>query len=205
MKKCCIFSGGELENADFVAVNDTDYVICADSGLKHALRLGITPDLVIGDFDSYSGKLPESAECIKCRPEKDDTDTLMAVKQAIARGCDEIVIYGAFGGRFDHTIANVQTLRYAMVNGVHAYLEDSRNKVYILSEGVYELSDEKKKYLSVFAYGGELKIKKLSGVKYPLENAVLNTDFPLGVSNEIICDRAVIEIDKGTALIICSE
>lgn len=204
MKRCCIFSGGELEEYNFIEIKDTDYIICADSGLKHAQRLKIAPDLVIGDFDSYSGDIPQDTECISCKPEKDDTDTLMAVKQAISRGFDEIMIYGGYGGRFDHTIANVQTLKYAMEHGVRAYLEESQNKTYMLSEGVHRLFSEKK-YLSVFAYGGELKIKKLSGVKYELENTALNVDFPLGVSNEIESEEAVIEIDEGTALIICSD
>ena len=204
MRKCCIFAGGELENSGFASVSDDDLVICADSGLSHAHKLNIVPDLIIGDFDSYSGDLPKNIETIRCKPEKDDTDTLMAVKTAIERNCGEIVIYGCFGGRFDHTFANLQTLKFALERGVKAYLIDGRNTVFMVNKGYYEF-EKNRKYFSVMSYDNELKIKKLSGVKYSLENVVETNSFPLGVSNEITAEKAVLEISDGTAVIIFSE
>ena len=122
MKRCAIFAGGDMpkghpfDSEEFY--DDFDFFICADSGFSHAERLGIKPDIIVGDFDSYGGELPEDSEIIRTVPEKDDTDTLMAVKKAIELGYTEISLFGALGGkRFEHSIANIQTMLYARENG----------------------------------------------------------------------------------------
>ena len=121
MSKCFIFAGGELGEIKKCDIEEGSYIICADSGLCHAQKLEIAPDVILGDFDSYKGELNYDVEIIRCSPQKDDTDTLMAVKLAISRGYDDIIILGALGGRFDHTIANIQTLKYAIEHNVIDY------------------------------------------------------------------------------------
>ena len=120
VKVCSIFAGGELGR---VSKPQNGLVICADSGYEHAVTLGIKPDIIVGDFDSYEGELPSGVEIHRTVPEKDDTDTLMAVKIAIERGCDRIYLYGALGGaRFDHAFANLQTMLYAREHGAELIL-----------------------------------------------------------------------------------
>ena len=200
-----VFSGGELKDAGFIKISAADTVICADSGLVHAEKSGISPDIVIGDFDSYSGILPENAEIIRSVPEKDDSDTMLAVKTAIERGAEEIRIYGALGGRFDHAFANVQTLKYAMDRGCRAVLIDSENEIMLAEAGNHRFQRREESYFSVFSYSEQLNVVRLSGVKYPLENRVLTASFPLGLSNEITGAYAELEIGYGTALIIFSK
>lgn len=202
---CHIFSGGELKDTGFIKVSAGDMVICADSGLKYAEKAGIKPDIVLGDFDSYTGILPEGVRVLRSPAEKDDTDTMLALKTAIAEGADIIKIYGALGGRFDHALANVQTLKYAAEHGCEAFLEDMENIVLMQTIGTKAYPRRDGWYFSVFSYSPELGVRELSGVKYPLKNAVISYGFPIGVSNEIIAEQAVLDISGGIALVIRSK
>lgn len=205
MKRWHIFSGGELDDMAFIEISDGDSVICADRGLIYAQKLGITPEIVMGDFDSYEGQLPENTEILRSVPEKDDTDTMLAVKLAIERGAEQILLYGALGGRFDHTIANIQTLKYGQEHGCGIMIRDSRNEIMLQTAGTKRYKQRKGWYFSVFAYSERLEIKWLTGVKYPLNNAEITAGFPIGVSNEIIEAEAELSIGNGTALVIFSK
>lgn len=206
MKKTChIFSGGIINDTSFIKINENDMVICADSGYRYAVKLGIVPDMLVGDFDSYSGYIPDVAEIHRSVPEKDDTDTMLSLKLAIERGAEHVVIYGAFGGRIDHTIANIQTLKFAIDNGCSAELRDSDNIVMLQQNQKCEYRKMEGWYFSLFSYSESTKIKCLSGVKYPLDNVVLTTGFPLGVSNEILSDKAVVDVEYGSLLVVYSK
>lgn len=203
MNTFVIFSGGEISDYTVVSLDGAEKVICADSGLYHCEKLGIIPDIVIGDFDSYSGEINSECEIIRCQPEKDDTDTMMCVKYAIEKGAKEIKIYGGLSGRLDHTFANIQTLRYCAERNVKAVIDDGLNKVLIhCGKAEYPRNNG---YFSVFSLTDTVTIEELSGVKYPLENYTLNAGFPLGVSNEIIQDTAVLNVSQGMALVIFSK
>ena len=211
MKTCHIFAGGELGNiADYWFKNHKGFVICADSGYKHAKKLKLHPDVIVGDFDSYRGKLPKDCEIIRTVPEKDDTDTLMAVKIAIERGYHTMYLYGALGGaRFDHAFANIQTMLYAREHGARLILIGNGHAAVLgVEEGECIFPDESKrwgyKYLSVFALTETVGIKSLRGVKYPLENYEMKNSFPIGVSNEITDETAYLTIESGLALVIQS-
>ena len=184
---------------------DFGCVICADSGYKHAKRLGIVPDVIVGDFDSYDGELPEGVEVIRTVPEKDDTDTLMAIKKAIAMGYNEISLFGALGGkRFEHTIANIQTMMYARENGCKLGIYGEST---LLLQGAEDgeqnyLREDEGTYLSVFAMTESADIEYMRGVKYPLENYRMVQSFPIGVSNEITGTTADIKLKSGVVLIV---
>ena len=201
MKKCIIIAGGELDVQP--NTSECDMLICADSGYSHAEKFGITPDVIIGDFDSFTGQLPADVEVIRSAPEKDDTDTLMAVKLAIARGAQDITLYGGFGGRFDHTFANLQAMKFALNNRIRMRIADRNNVAELFEEGIH-IFKRRGAYFSVFAYSDKAYIEKLSGVKYPLRNAILTNGVPLGVSNEIVHEQAFLEISSGTVLVINS-
>lgn len=200
--KTIIFAGGEIKDYSFVNT-DSDFVICADRGIVHAEKLGIFPDIVTGDFDSYTGEVIQFGEIYRTIPEKDDTDTMIAVKLAIERGATDIRLYGGTGGRFDHTFANVQTLIYAYENSCKMSLYDEENIITLQGKGTEFYPKYKDWYFSVFSLTEKLHITEMSGVKYPLKDYTLTQNFPLGVSNEII-DTAKITIESGLALIVRS-
>ncbi len=210
-KECVIFAGGDMsENIPNIElrVKSADYIICADSGLKHAQRLGITPDIIVGDFDSYTGKLPDNSEIIRSIPEKDDTDTIMAVRKAAELGCRQIVLYGALGGsRFEHTVANIQTLLFAKELGCILTIIDKSVICLQYNDGeeYYYQRSENGTYMSVFSLSETTEIEYLDGVKYPLENYTMKNSYPIGVSNEITETCAVLKIKSGTALIILTD
>lgn len=206
MKICHIFAGGELGSVEHSwFTSHKGLVICADCGLRHAEKIGLKPDILVGDFDSYVGKLPHVKEVYRSVPEKDDTDTLMAVKIAIERGYDHIFLYGALGGpRFDHAFANIQTMIYANEHGADLILVGNE-LVYLQGEGKksYPRTDGER-YFSVFAITENVNIKSLSGVKYPLLDYEMKRSFPIGVSNEITEEEAQLIINSGLALVIQS-
>ena len=129
---------------------------------------------------------------------------MLAVKTAISRGAKKIRIYGALGGRFDHTFANIQTLKFASENGCWAEIADEGNRIMLREKGVHQFRKMDGWYFSIFSYSEELNIKGLRGVKYPLENYLMKNSFPIGVSNEFEADSAELSIDSGTSLIIFS-
>ncbi len=208
MKRCIIFAGGSLGRIDQTWFSThRGFIICADSGYKHAVKLGLKPDIIVGDFDSYTGRLPENTEIYRTVPEKDDTDTLMAVKIAIERGYDLIYLLGALGGpRFDHSFANIQTMIYAHEKGARLICVGDENIcIQGAGEAMYPRGEKySEKYFSVFALTDTLRIKSLRGVKYPLENYDMKPSFPIGVSNEITEEKAFLDIEYGLALVIQS-
>lgn len=178
-------------------------VLCADGGYQYAQQLGICPDCLVGDFDSYHGTLPD-VEIIRHPIQKDDTDTMLAVRLGLSRGCTEFVIYGGIGGRLDHTIANIQTLCWLQQRGAHGILLGERDRVMLHAPGTCRYPREDG-YFSVFAYGGVCKGVSLSGTEYPLKDAELTTAFPLGVSNHITAEEAEVSLESGLLLLIFSQ
>lgn len=202
MNRCIIICGyirGTVRQA--LTIKESDYIICADAGLDLALKENIRPHLHIGDGDS--GHADFDGTQIKLPVRKDDTDLMAAVKHAIADGYDDLWIVGGIGGRFDHSVASVQTLAYALSHGASARLLDQDTEILLCRDRV-TLPRREGFTLSVFAYGGPCEGVSLSGTSYPLQNGTLTPDFPLGVSNEIVEEKAVVAVKSGTLLIVCS-
>ena len=163
-------------------------------------KFGVQPDIAVGDFDSL-GFVPDCAEVIKHPVMKNDTDTMLAVKTGFERGYNEFVIYGGVGGRPDHTFANYQTLCYISRRGGRGYLCFNGYTACCITNSKIEFS-EREGTVSVFAMSGTAEGVTLEGVLYPLENAVLEYSFPLGVSNEFTGTTAKMSVKNGTMLII---
>ncbi|MBR4950056.1 MAG: thiamine diphosphokinase [Clostridia bacterium] len=205
--KSLILSAAHINDYDFLInllENDDFFIICADGGYKHIEKLNITPDLVIGDFDSFQKEKINCREIITLPVEKDDTDTFFAVKEAMRRGCSEIYIAGGIGSRLDHTFANIETLLYIKNNGGEGYLINENNKAFVLSNDSIKLKKEKK-YISLFSLLPISKGITLKGMKYSLENFDLRSDSILGTSNEIINEFCEIIVTDGCLLVILSE
>ena len=208
MKTAVIFAAGELGgkvSAEEIK-SRADIIIAADKGLEHLSVLGLVPDIIVGDFDSYTGELPETdAEMHLSVPEKDDTDTMLAVRIAIERGCTDIDLYGALGGRTDHTIANIQTLRFAREHGCRMRICGGD---IIMLQGAEEGSisyPRRDGYFSVFALTDTAGIEYMRGVKYPLEDYTMTAGFPIGVSNEITAESAELRLSSGLVLIVMTD
>ena len=183
-----------------------DMTIAADSGWHNAAALGVTPRVLLGDFDSIGGdKLPEAEEILQVPPEKDRTDTQLAVDLALSRGADDFVIIGGLSGRLDHTLSNLALLEYLHGRGAHAVLTDGFNRVRYLKNSGTLIARSDYTYLSLVTVGELAKGVTVQGCKYPLKNAKLGRDCQWAVSNEITGNCALIEVRKGALLVVESK
>lgn len=203
MKKCLIVSGGQF--AALPPETEYDFVIACDRGYAHAKRMGIRPDLLVGDFDSLTEQPDPSVPVQRLKPEKDDTDTISAVRYALAQGFERIHICCAFGGRFDHSLANVQTAALIEEGGARAVISGENTVLYSLKNGRMTLRRVPNSYLSVFSLSDRCTGVSISGTKYPLADAELTNAYPLGVSNEWTKEEAVISVEQGMLLVLVSK
>ena len=197
---CVIVGAGELEDA-VIRRREGDLVIAADGGLKYLERAGIAPDIALGDFDSL-GYRPNLPEVIYHPPEKDDTDTMLAVREGFARGFDTFVIYAGLGGRLDHTVANLQTLAFIAENGGRGYLVGGSAVSTAVKDASISFGAGERGMISVFCMGEKAEGVTISGLKYEVENAELVPYLPLGASNEFTGKPAKIEVKHGTLLVM---
>ena len=198
---CVIFAGGRI-SAESIEIPENAYLICADRGVLTAEKLGLKPDYIVGDFDSL-GYVPqyEGTETHPCQ--KDDTDTMLAVKHVCEKGFSDVLIYGALGGRLDHTIANLQALRYLAERGITGVLLEENNRVTMQNGGTKCCYSKREGwYFSLLSFSEECTGVCVSGTEYPLHNAVLTHRFPLGVSNHIQETYAEVSLRKGYLLVI---
>lgn len=203
MKKlCCIVGAGDMRGTELF-IPDRAFVIAADGGLMALKKAGISPNLIMGDFDSL-GSVPEGENVVFHRPEKDDTDTMLAVRRALDMGSETIVIYGGMGGRFDHSIANLQTLHYIANRGAEGYLIGCGSVCTVIKNGGIGFGTGMRGTLSVFSLSGTSAGVDLRGVKYPLTDHILTSEYPLGVSNEFIGLPASVSVKNGALTVIWS-
>ncbi len=199
----CYIIGAFKPNISEINKNSGDLIIAADKGYLYLKDAGIEPDIIIGDFDSL-GFIPKSncAEILKLNKRKDDTDTLFAVKEAIKRGYDKFVIFGALGGRADMTVSSFQTAHFLANNGCTAIFCGDGYSCTVIKNGNLKFKSGTKGTVSVFAFGGKACGVTEKGLSYTLTNAELTPDFPIGVSNEFTEDVAEISVKNGSLLII---
>ena len=179
--RCVIVSGGEFSRVSIF--REEDFIIACDRGYQWCVEMGLKPDLLISDFDSYSGPVDPDIPLDRHIPEKDDTDTMLAVRYAIEHGFHDAVLCCALGGRLDHLIANLQAMIYAQKHGLSASLFSEGTEIYTLQNSSLSLSRREGWSLSVFALDGPCRGVSIHGAKYPLERVELVPSFPLGVSN----------------------
>ncbi len=197
---CYIVSAGDMYGK-IPPLNSDDLLIAADAGYMYLQKSGIEPHILLGDFDSMD--VPENKDVIVHPVMKDDTDTMLAIKLGFEKGYTKFVIYGALGGeRTDHTVANLQSLAYIAEKGGNGTLVGNGENFTVIREGSITIEAVGKKIFSVFAYGGNAEGVTIRGSVFDVENAELTPFFPLGVSNKIKEDKAVIGVEKGYLLIV---
>ena len=187
MKECVIFCAAECDGLARPIGQDA-FVIAADGGLRHTQSLNITPNAVLGDFDSL-GFCPEGANVFPV--EKDDTDAMLAVRLGLRRGCDEFLLYGSLDGpRLDHTVANFQTLQYLADHGAVGYLIGNTTMVTVVKNGKITFPAGCSGTISVFCMGPDAVGVTETGLFYGIEDGVFTSGFPLGVSNHFTGKKA---------------
>ncbi len=199
MKTCYIF-GAALGLPKSFNPSADDLIIAADAGYLALEKLGVTPQITVGDFDSLKN-LPTDTEIIKHPVRKNDTDTLLAVKIGLDKGYKHFFLYGCAGKRLDHTLANLQTLSFIASNGASGYLKGEDFTATALSGNSLEFSSEKKGNISVFSATDECEIS-IDGFLYNLNHEKITYNFPLGVSNEFIGEKSKITVHSGTAIVL---
>ena len=196
---CFIFGAGP-----FYGLVETpkpgDRILAADGGYRHCLAVGLQPDLLLGDFDSLDA-LPPELESKKFPVEKDDTDTMLAIKLGLDLGHRVFHLYGGTGGRMDHTLANLQSLAYLAQEGARGYLYDEGYVFTAIKDDRLSLPPREEGIFSVFCLGPEAHGVSIRGAQYPLDCARLSPFFPLGVSNHFQGQPVEIEVEDGCLLI----
>lgn len=182
-----------------------DWVVACDAGYRNCQALQVQPNVVVGDFDS--APQPEWGQVIALSAEKDDTDTHYAARMALQKGCDAVLMLGALGGwRLDHTLANLATALYLEEQGAAVLLADEHTEVRILLAGqCLELNREDWAYFSLFSIKGKAEGITLHGAYYPLDDAALDADMPLGVSNAFAAETVQISLKKGSLVVVCTK
>lgn len=205
--KVLILTNGEYGDYSFCNQDrHYDQVICADRGICHARRLGITPHLIVGDFDSGSEEdlayfENKGVSIIRFKPEKDETDTEIAVQKAIEMGAQEVDIYGGLGSRLDHSLANIHLLYQLLKKRINGRLLNPNNIVSLAMDR-FEITGKKGDLVSLIPFAGDVEGVTTKGLAYPLDNAVISIGTSLGISNYLLDEVAEVVMKKGILIVI---
>lgn len=205
MKRCIVIGSMPVEFDLKSIIKDDDFIICADRGYLNAEKQGVTPHIIVGDFDSAPMPQNTSAKVVKLPCEKDDTDSYYIARQIVSEGYTHAVFCGVTGGRPDHTFANMQMLKFMAKNGVDAEITDKTSSYKVLVDGSTVLPFKENCYFSIFSLDEKASGVSEKGGKYELEDVQLTNDFPIGVSNEFVDRDVEITVKKGSLLIITTE
>ncbi len=208
LSRAVIFAGGSVLDYDALRsyLQECNFVVCADSGMLHCNRLGLSADLWVGDFDSSDfdsfSKLPaaKNAQIIKLNPIKDDTDTEFALDRVLEKGYKDILLIGGIGTRLDHSFANILLMEKALDSGAVLTVVNEQNILHFVRDDTIYLERGKLKYVSVLPIDNVIVTN--SGFVYPLKGEELYRASSRGISNEYVNDRASITVDGGAALVI---
>lgn len=203
MKRCVIVGGAEINNYEYIrsCLRKDDFMVFCDSGLKHLEALQVIPGLIVGDFDSHENPhLDVETVVLPC--EKDDTDTVYAVKEAVKRGYEDFLLIGVIGARLDHTLGNVSILLYLDSLGMKGIIFDDYSEIEIVSSSPVSI-DDSFSYFSLLNISGTAKGVTVENAKYPLQNAQITCEYQYGVSNEVLpgC-TAKVSVREGKLLLI---
>ena len=203
MKRCVIVGGADINNYEYIKsrLSEDDFIIFCDSGLKHLDSLQVKPGLIVGDFDSHDNPQLD-VETIVLPCEKDDTDTVFAVKEALKRGFDDFLLIGVVGARLDHTLGNVSILLYLDSLGKKGKIVDDYSEMEIVSNEPACVNDSFA-YFSLLNISGTAKGITIENAKYLLDNAEITCEYQYGVSNEVTPGMtAKVTVKEGKLLLI---
>lgn len=197
-KTCYIIGAGAITS---LPIPKDAFVICADGGLAAAARFGVTPDLIVGDFDSL-GLVPKGENVIVHPVEKDETDSFLALRLGLERGYRRFLFYGCLGGRLDLTLANIQHLQYLAEHDAQGVLIGEKETLTVIKNAALRFRADRKGDISVFSLSDKSEGVCIRGLHYEAENITLTNSFPLGVSNSFVGKEASVSVENGVLLVV---
>lgn len=207
-----VISGGPIGDLTFLRARlealAPAETICADGGVRHLDVLGIAPQVIIGDMDSLAPELLKRYEergsrIITYPADKDKTDTWLALEYALEREPEQVFIFGALGGRLDHTLANVSLLALAATRGIKARIIDEWCEVFLVNgNGEHTIDGEKGQTVSFLPFTTDATGIRLRGFEYPLDNGTMEIGRPYGISNCLAAERGAVSVRSGSLLAI---
>ena len=201
--RCVIIGAAPIKNYKKIRtfLRPDDFVIACDGGLNHIRKLRVKPSLIVGDFDSH--KNPHSSiETIALPCEKDDTDSVFALKTAIARGFKDFLFIGMIGARLDHGLGNLYMLLKCFEEGLTAMMLDDYSEMQLVDKKEALITDDYA-YFSLLNITGAARRITIKDAKYPLENAEIKQDYQYGISNEVLKGKtAKVSVQEGCLLLI---
>lgn len=204
-RRCVIVSASPEYDIEFISrsINKYDYIICADGGMDLLAKINLTPDLIVGDFDSASSpNLFPNVDRICLQVRKDDTDTMHCVETALQRGFENFLFLGATGGRIDHTLANLSILLYLARRSCTGIISDRYNDIFLLHSGVNNIHTEIGTTVSIMPFASDHAVLSYKGMSYPLECRKVTAEYPYTISNITVDSDAQIILHEGQALCI---
>ena len=205
-KRIIIFANGDLpdlEKARTLLHND-DFIIAADGGTRHALALGLTPNVIVGDLDSLPSNFEPSTfngEIILYPKDKNETDLELAIQHALTLNSQEIIILAALGGRLDQTLGNIALISNLQPSTCNLQLKDGIEEIFFCRDSC-EINGTPNDLVSLIPWQGEVIGIVTSGLKWPLQNETLYPHKTRGISNEMIGETAAVQIKSGLLLIV---
>ncbi len=212
MEKRFIFviAGGPLESNDFLKSQIEELapaeLVCADGGARHLDALGLTPDVIIGDMDSLAAEIlhrcgKQGSRIIEHPRDKRETDTQLALEYAMGSLPDEIRIFGALGGRIDHTLANISLLAHAAERDIPTKLVDEWCEVFVVTHRA-ALKGIAGQTVSLLPPSSQVCGIEIRGFEYPLTGATMKHGTPYGISNRLTAGEGTISLESGRLLVI---
>ena len=208
-KTACIVTGGALSEAflfQYVTAHPEALLIVVDGALEVTHRLQLQPDYIVGDFDTVDQSLLECYDkkiIFRHPPEKDQTDTELAIETALQAGCESVLFFGATGSRLDHSLANIFLLQSLLKQNVSAAILNENNKLYLKNKS---FSIERKHaygdFFSLLPLTETVEQVTLKGFKYPVQSLTFYREQTLGISNEITEEEAIVEFTKGIFIVV---
>jgi thiamine pyrophosphokinase len=202
-----IFANGLLTDpaSARAALRPGDRLIAADGGLHHLQKLGLRPDVLIGDLDSVEPAEVEAVQnaggrVIRHPVRKDETDLELAVRLARAEGAGDILVYGALGGRWDQTLANLLLLAHADFRSARLRLVDGAQQIYLVQSEA-QIEGQPGDTVSLISLQGDARGVTTEGLEYPLRDGQLPFGSTLGISNVLVDRLARVSVQDG--LLVC--
>jgi thiamine pyrophosphokinase len=205
MARTIIFANGELPNIEKARalVQTDDYIICADGGTRHALALGLKPNLIVGDLDSVMDvelKIA-SAKIVQYPRNKNETDLELALNHALVKKTSSILIIGALGGRLDQTLGNISLLSDPRLSTLDCRLDDGAEEVFFCRDRS-KFEGRRGDVVSLIPWNDAVKGIRMRGLRWSLNNETLYPDKTRGISNEMLNTVAEVSIETGLLLVI---
>lgn len=213
-KRIIIFANGDLPDLEKARalLREHDFIIAADGGTRHALALGLTPNIIVGDLDSLPSNFEPSTfngEIVLYPKDKNETDLELAIQHALTLNPEQVIILAALGGRLDQTLGNIAlisdlrplTLRHAQGDAFDLRLDDGLEEVFFCRD-TCEINGTLNDLISLIPWQGEVLGIVTTGLKWPLHNETLYPNKTRGISNEMTGDTAAVQIKSGLLLIV---